>query len=359
MEYRIVTTTEEFVSLKETWIALETMSSKIPIFSTFDYCFSYWKTVESTKTHKLWIICVLHNQKVVGIAPLVIERQTIYLKQKIDILRFLAPGDYQEILINNRENLKTDNILKTVFEAIEENSQHWDRIHLTHISQLSPLTHFLFKSKYNKDFVPLIENPFIDLSKCANFSEFEKKHTPDKAKQYAKRLKNKINYRFSHNEVNLEDCIEIHKKEQENYRKRGLKHRYSIFDNPQTVRFVNSLYALGKIHIFTLQAIETRQIIIYNWGYLKDGTFYSVNTGYDPEFEDLAVGRVMYYELIQHAYKTNLFTILDAGTGRYSWKFEWTSYFNLVYQLVINRPRSPLLKMVARIKDLAKMLCKG
>ncbi len=358
MEYRIVTTTKEFLSLKETWIALETMMPKIPFFSTFDFCFAYWKTVELSKIHKLWIVTVLHNQKVVGIAPLVIETQIIYIRQKLDILRFLAPGDYQEILINNQENLKTDNIFKTIFEAIEENSNKWDRIHLTHISQHSPLTHFLFKSKYNKDFVPLIENPFIDLTKCSSFAEFEKKHTPDKAKQYAKRLKNKINYRFSHNEISLENCVEIHKKEQDYYRKRGLKHRYSIFDNPQTVRFINLLHELGKIHIFALQAIENGQIIIYNWGYIRNGVFYSVNTGYDPQFEGLAVGRVMYYELIQNAYKTNIFTILDAGTGRYSWKFEWTSDFNLVYQLVINRPRSTILRMVARMKSVAKILCR-
>ena len=88
MDYKIITTTEGFAKLKDDWQQIENQSSRITVFSTFNYCFSWWKTFQNTSEIKLWIIVVLNNNKIVGIAPLIIETLKIRFGAKIDIIKF-------------------------------------------------------------------------------------------------------------------------------------------------------------------------------------------------------------------------------------------------------------------------------
>ena len=334
MDYKIITATEDFANLKNDWQQLENKSPKITVFSTFDYCFNWWKTYENITKFKLWIIVVIHNKKIVGIAPLIIETFKIRLGIKIDIIKLLAYGDYHDLLIDKDKGAKINNIYKVIFSVIKKFDNAWDKISLTHIAHNSYLTNFLFKSKFNKSFTPLIENPYIQLDNYNSFDDFIKNSAPAKTKQYRNRLKKTTEYKFENNSIKIHDCSVIHKLEKVHLNKKGLVQRHSIFEDKLKVQFIESLESLENIEIFSLRNLVTNKIIIYNWGFLKDSVYYSVNTAYDPMFENFSVGRVMYYEICNYAYKNKKFIRLDSGTGRYPWKFEWTNDFNLLYQSV-------------------------
>lgn len=354
MEYKIITTIEDFALLKDDWQRLENQSPDVTIFSTFDYCYTWWEVYQHLPEFKLWIIIVLHNNQIVGIAPLIIETRKIRFGFKVDIIQFLADGDYHDFLIERTLDVKADNVFKIIFSVFEEHNHYWDQIGISHIAHRSLLTNFIFKSNFNKSFNPLIENPYIDLTLHDNFEDFVKDKSPAKAKQYVNRLKKKADYIFEYNTIKINDCAIIHKLEKHHLNSKGLVHRHSIFENNYKSKFINTLESIGKVEIFSLKNKETGKIIIYNWGYIKDAIYYSVNTAYDPIYENLAVGRAMYYEMFQYAFKTKKFKKLDAGTGRYPWKFEWTSDFNLLYQLNVNKPRSKKLRIFYRLKAILK-----
>ena len=354
MEYKIITTTEGFAKLKDDWQQIENQSSKTTIFSTFNYCFSWWKTFQNISEIKLWVIVVLNNNKIVGIAPLIIETLKIRFGAKIDIIKFLATGDYLDFLIDNSQGIKADNIYKHIFNVFEEFNNCWDKISLTHIAHNSYLTSFLFKSKFNKSFNPLIENPYIKLDVHDNFEDFFKANSPAKVNQYRNRLLKKFKYKFECNSLQIHDCAVIHRLEKIHLNNKGLVNRHSMFDDKLQLQFVKSLESQGNLEIYSLKEEQTNKTMIYNWGLLKDSVFYSVNTAYDPMFENFSVGKVMYYEIFNYAYKTKRFICFDSGTGRYPWKFEWTKDFNLLYQLNINKPRSKYLKKYYELKTLLK-----
>tara|TARA_Y100001958_G_C21247945_1_gene579982 strand:- start:3342 stop:4409 length:1068 start_codon:yes stop_codon:yes gene_type:complete len=352
MDYKIITTTEEFTKLKDDWQKIENQSPKITVFSTFNYCFNWWKIYQNINQVKLWIIVVIHNKKIVGIAPLIIETLKIRFSFKIDIVKFLAYGDYHDFLIDNKKGAKADNIYKVFFSVFEKFKNSWDKISLTHIAHNSLLTNFLLKSKFNKSFTPLIENPYVELSNYESFEVFLKSRVTSKINYYINRLQKKFNYSFENNKINIFDCAIIDNLEKIYVNKKGLAHRHSIFDDKLKSQFIKSLESEGNIEIYSLRDLDTNKIIIYNWGFIKDSVFYSVNTAFDPIFKNFRVGKVMYYEMINHAFKTKKFIRLDCGTGRYPWKFEWTNDFNLLYQLNIDKPRSKFLKKYYMLKKL-------
>ncbi|MEJ1731075.1 hypothetical protein SMA90_32605, partial [Escherichia coli] len=89
----IITTLEDFAALKTDWQRMEKQSPDVTMFSTFDYCFSWWNIYQDHKNLSLWILCIVHNNKIAGIAPFIIERRNYRLGLKIDVLRFIADGD--------------------------------------------------------------------------------------------------------------------------------------------------------------------------------------------------------------------------------------------------------------------------
>ena len=353
MEYKIITTSEGFAKLKDDWEQIENQSSKTTIFSTFNYCFTWWEIYRTKSELNLWIVVIIHNSKTVGIAPLIIETHKIF-GLKIKSIKFLASGDYHDFLIDKDKGTNVNNIYKVIFSVFEEFSNLWDKISLTHIAQNSALTNFLFKSKFNKSFTPLIENPYIQLNNHDNFEDFFKANSPAKVNQYRNRLLKKFKYRFECNSQKISDCAVIHKSEKIHLNNKGFVNRHSMFDDKLKSQFITSLESQGNLEMYSLIDEETNKIIIYNWGFLKDSVFYSVNTAYDPKYENLSVGRVMYYEIFNYAFKTKKITCLDSGTGRYPWKFEWTNDFNLLYQLNIDKPRSKYLKKYYMLKTLLK-----
>lgn len=343
MEYQIITSTEEFQKLRQDWERLEKISPEISFFSTYEYCLTWWEVYEDQNDLSLFIICVFQNNAIVGIAPFLLKRQRSRLLT-YNILMFFDSGDYRDCIINPSAGVKPESIYKTIFSAIDEYKHQWDEIQLTHISHKSPLAAYLLKSDLNKHFGYLIENPYVDLSKYNSFDEFATNHLPAKTRQYANRLKKHTAYTFHVTQGDKQkEFAEIHITEKNHLQQQGKTHRHSLFEDSKRSSFIARLFKKQRITSYYLYDTKTSKIIIFNSGYVINNVFYSTTTAFNPQYMNFGAGKVMYYEILNDAFINPLWNILDAGCGRYPWKFEWTSDFNFLYKLHFIKPENKKL----------------
>lgn len=356
MEYRTITTLEAFETIKPEWLRIEQLLTEISFFSTFEYCYTWWEVYQNESEYKLWIICVYQNADIVGIAPLMIKKQTKRFIKYASLL-FLAPGDYHDFLIDPGAAVKPETIYKHIFSVIEKNKKLWDEIHLTHICHKSQLAGYLLKSNFNPCFNYLIENPYIDISKYSDFNDFKDKRLPAKPIQYANRLKKLTNYSLHITTGDLIDKFaQIHIAEKNHLQSKGKLKRHSLFENDFRKRFLEKVFLKGFALSYYLYDNNLSKIIIYNSGFIFRYMFYSLNTAFDPTYERLGVGKIIYYEIFKENFINPRWSLFDAGTGRYPWKFEWTSDFNLLYQLHYIKPESRHLKLLRKLRKIKQAL---
>lgn len=351
MNYKIVKTRLDFANLKEDWEQIEKLSNGLTFHSTFFYNFQWYDTFYSRELFNLFIIIIYNNEKVIGIAPLKIQKQ----KRKFytsDTLVFLVSGDYLDLVIDISSEVSSRNIIKEIFKAIEENQHEFDEIWLTHINQHSYLAHFLLTSKNNKNLIYLTENPFIDFSKFESFDTYRKTFSPKKTHQYINRIKRELNYKMLIKLDNvIDDISKIHIKEKQYLHSKGEFNRHSLFEDPKIFFFLNKIYSSNNVLTYLLVDVENKdEIICFYSGYIYKNVFHSGITAYNPKYQKLSVGKIFNYLIFEQNMKEPLWKLFDMGTGRYAWKFEMTNTFNLLYQFRVFKPRNGRIKFLDKLE---------
>ncbi len=340
MEYRIIETFADFESLKEDWERIEKLSCVTTYTSTFHYNFLWWENYSDTNSGTLFIIVIYNNGKATGIAPLKIERAKSRLYSYNELV-FLAPGDYSDFLIDTESEVDPMKIVSFIFTVIEKNKEKYDRIWLTHFSQHTILTHYLFISSYNKNLHYLIENPYIDFTRFSSFEEYTNLFLPKKIKQYINRFQREVKYKMVVTSENIiEKISKVHIAEKAHLNAKGKTERHSSFEDPKTYSFINSLYT-NNPNVLTYMLVDDdneAEIICFYTGYVYNDVFHSGITAYSPKYQRLSVGKIFNYMIFEHNHAEPSWKIFDMGTGRYSWKFEMTDSFNLLYQVNIFQP---------------------
>ncbi len=352
MDYKIITDTYNFELLKKDWERLEQQSKKLTYYSTFQYAKCKWDVQKKYDKYNLFIICIIHNNVIIGIAPLLIER----IKNKFfswNCLKFLAVGDYADFIIDEKCEVQAKSIYKQIFKIVFDNDILWDEIRLSHIPYFSNLIYYLLSSEYNKNLFYLIENPFINMSNLIYNNKIDTAQIPEKTIQYSNRLKKLTNYNLVITRKNyINQFSKIHIAEKVYLQKKGLKNRHSLFENKEEYELFNNLFYLDNSLSYYLFDNINKKIIIYNCGFVYNNIYYSINTGYEPEYSNLGVGKIIYYEIFKENLSNPLWEILDAGTGRYSWKFEWANGFNLLYQFYMINHNSKKLKIWRKLQKI-------
>jgi len=348
MEYEIITKSENLDSLKEDWERIEKTSISYTYFSTFKYCSTWVKNINYSEI-ELFIIKILHNNKVIGIAPLQITKRKKNLVSR-KVLEFINVGDYADFLIDYNSKIKHIKIIKRIFEIIQDNGNKWEELYLTNICNTSLLSYYLLSSKYNKYYKVLVEAPYIDFTNYSSLEEYRKYYLPKKVKQYINRLNREKNIKLVITRDNVINSIsKIHKKEKEFLSKKGIKNRYSLFDIPERYHFLDKLYTENE-NILTYLLINEAEdeIICYYTGYIYNDRFHSYNTAYNPKYEGYSVGKIFNYLIFEINDKEKLWNVFDMGAGRYEWKFEWTNSNNLLYKLNIENFKNRRKKIVQK-----------
>jgi hypothetical protein len=358
MEHNIITTINGIESIKQDWERIQAGDRRLTYFSTFEYCYTWFQVYHDQPQFEIFVVAVMHNNQIVGIAPLVLHRKKKWGLSYIS-LEFHNAGDYRDFIIDRFSGANPMNIGKEIFSVIENNDHLWDEINLTHISQHSLLTQYILKSDYNDHFNYLIENPYIDFREYESFDGYCALFLPAKVKQYTNRLKRETQFELIETDKNmLNDLGEIHIAEKYELQKLGRVNRHSFFENTDRSRFIVSLYEKSN-HTFTYALIDStkaKKIMVYNTGFIYNNVFYSLNTAFLPEYIKYGVGKVLYYSIFKSNFENRKWDVFDTLTGRYAWKFEWTNRFNLLYRLNHINKKSKRLKLLTRLKSLKSAL---
>lgn len=329
MKYKIINDKKSFFDLKKTWNNLVDSDPRVTYFSSFKYCYS-WVLEKFNRSNNLFIICVIHNNNVVGIAPLQIEKtKKLFLVNKV--LKFISKGDYNNFIFRHDLRLDIENIISTFFNAINENKKLWDKIHLPLIPSNSHLSHYFLKRSFNnKNFTFLIETPYLEVKK---YSSKDLLNIFKTKRKYYNKFLNDIDYDLliTNNNV-INEISKIHIMQKEFMSLNGIKGRRSYYEDDKMLRFLNKLYTRNKNTLtYILKDNKNGNIIGYETGYLFKNIFHSYNIGFDPSYQKYRIGITLKRMIIEHNIEHKIWNRIDMGPGRYDWKFFLTSSFNTMY----------------------------
>lgn len=137
MEYTIerIDTIDQITPLKSEWNNLLERSETNIIFLTFEWIISWWRCFG--KGNELFILLVKDNEKLVGIAPLMIT--TLNLGIKIKKIEFIGTplSNYCDFIIS-KDCEDKEIILQNIYEYILKEKDIWDIINLKEIPETSP-----------------------------------------------------------------------------------------------------------------------------------------------------------------------------------------------------------------------------
>lgn len=362
---KIIEDVEGFLSIKDDWERLESQDSDATYYSTFQFNYSWWLSYGGDKSNRLFIVCCYRDNKLTGIAPLMIKRIDKKII-KLDVLCFLGRGDYLSFLLDKKENMELKT-LKAIFSAIEEHAVGWDKLELTHMAASTSLLYYLMRhDKYNPGVSYLTSCPQLDLGEYDTYEQFAQQGLYPRARKSVEKFRREVPYRLkvitSSEDKHIYDRIShIHKLEKDFLRtqKKRLERR-SLFDDKQNESFLKSLFMDNEQVVTFLLEDEKGEIIVYRTCYVYKDKIHGWNTGYSPEYAHIhSISDVLMIEMIQYLYEHPLGRVIDFGAGSYPWKFKWTSNFMVSYSFTKWNKSSKRIKryqFLLKMKDLLQTI---
>lgn len=359
MKIELIDNIDKFIAIEDEWKELENREKEITVFQTYLYNFTWWNTVKNLQKYKLNIFIVRDNDdKLLGIAPLIVEEEK-YLFIKINTVKFMGWGDYLNFLISTK-NTNVGKIISLIFENI--NRLEATRVLLTNIDIETILAKFLKKHQtLNGMMIFQTECPQIKFNKYKDFKEFKLKFLSNSVKKQRNKMLKELKYELNvqNNSLNnkFEKISQIHKKLKDFLNKiNNNNERRSIFEIEEKNNFLKEYYARSKEIINYTLTNEKENIIIYDTCYIKNNRIISWNMAHNFTYNNYNPGRVINYEIIEWIFKQDNFKdyIFDFGCGGYSWKFQWTEDFTLVYKLEYDIQKNFKSKIINKSKLIKK-----
>jgi len=111
---KLVSSIDDFNSLKDEWNNLYSKCETCTIFSSWDWLFTWWEVFKDQYQRQLYILCFYQNDQLVGIAPFQIDKPYPQTLIQGKTLRFIGAGDSKKDRILSEY---TDFIVLPSFEA--------------------------------------------------------------------------------------------------------------------------------------------------------------------------------------------------------------------------------------------------
>lgn len=332
MIVKVINSIEEITRIKDEWIRLEKENEK-SLYIKYEFIEKWIKNVYFNN-EELYIITIIEENKILGIAPLFIEDRKIKFVT-VREMKFIGNGDYKNILIDKKIK-NQESIIKKIWDEIIRKSKEIDRLILENINGKSELGGYLLKDdRYNKDFVFYSEIPCINLNDIRN--KKKELNKPSKLNKFRNKLNKDYKYEFEHYEYIDKDMfseiINIHKRQQDHINsKNDSSHRRSIFFQDGLDKFYNNLIVDNEnIKLFMLRA-DDGEIINYRICYKENDGIYSWNTAYNIKYGEYRPNNILFSHMFNYLIDESRVEQFDFGSGRYAWKFKWTSDFNTSYK---------------------------
>jgi CelD/BcsL family acetyltransferase involved in cellulose biosynthesis len=326
--------------IESEWNALERTDPLYTIFSSFIWLSTWWKHFgKAFTTH---IIKIQNGQRTVGIASFVKRRMFFW---KIPILKAISFVDgmattYRDIIYSDSER---ETVCFEVFDYMLSNDPDWNVLSLWNICEDSP-TNSGLKSFCKKHGLLMCQpvgtrTPIIKLTK--SFDEYLQSLKPS----VRRNIKNNMRRVLDHEGIkcniiksptinDIDRFIELHQKL---WNGRG---ELGVF-NDNTVRefyrdVLLKLAASGQHIMFEIQYLGKPIAMCSRFVYRN--IMHSFLEGWDPEWKNLGLGKVIDILSIQYAIEIGL-SEYDFSIGDYQYKYEYTDFYKTNQNYLIFRTR--------------------
>ncbi|MBK9209541.1 MAG: GNAT family N-acetyltransferase [Anaerolineales bacterium] len=325
---------KEFEGLKQDWEHLLDQYKNETIFLTWEWLYAWWKHNQEGK--RLWLLTARQDNNLVGIAPLMLSSQkkhgmSFRLLQTLgtpntDQSDFIALDNDPEIVIQFCNYILTQ---KNTWDAIELN-EHKDEDATTHIITNALVNHKLI-TKINTNLhhhvaiteswegylKSLSKNMRRDMEKCI-------RHTKEKQSVNLKCFRGP-DVKWEHFETFFEINKNGHFPEKYKSETERAFHR-ELFEIMHTKNWI-------EVVLLYFDDVP----VAYEYGFNLNGRFEDWRTGYDTNYSDQAVGKLLLILLMRDLFE-NGYNDFDFLRGEYEHKDRWRPSSRKFLNIVAVRP---------------------
>lgn len=358
-----ITNLNQFENIRDTWINLFSELNSRNIFSTFEWCYIWWKHYGQDK--QLKVLLLREKESIVGIVPLMVERSYFnYCPAKI--IKFIGDGlsDRNQFLFKGDFEVCISSLLSYIY-----NFEDWNLVQLNEIGGNINLDYLLGKRKLNQFAIRIKKGcaaPYMELGN--EFGSFSKKL----GKGFGKSLRNRqrrlmgagnIDFIRIKDDSNIAEFLHKAATIEKNSWKG--KENKGIFISERDVSFHTELAMAikdkGWFELFFL--FINGQPISYRYGFTIKNTYLAYNTAYDPAYSNLSPGNQLRYKHLETLIADGI-KEYDHLRGDETYKFDWPveirqnkniviykSTFYSKYLFVLEEIIKPSIKKLLRINE--------
>jgi len=309
-----------FESLRTEWDALLSESGEKDVFLSWEWLFAWWKNIGKHSENLLWLLTIRDGEKLVGIAPLMlnIKRKAFFALRRIENIGN-PESDVSGII-----SIEPEKSADAILNYLNKYSHAWDLLELNELSLSSQTTHHflagLEKSQYGliKDFDKHFYIPLKGTwAEYYNSLSKNLRHNLKRRKKRAKEMGTVTYNQYSGNSLTWErfqTIIELSKK----------SNFPDLYDSEYILSFHKDLIELmrsagwAQIEILSIQG----QPIAFQYGFAFDGRYEDWRGGIDKEYENLAPGKLLMMYSLETGFKIGI-KENDFLRGIYSYKMDW------------------------------------
>ncbi|MDP2939810.1 MAG: GNAT family N-acetyltransferase [Candidatus Omnitrophota bacterium] len=333
MQITIVKDTEGFKDLEKEWDSFLDESGQNNIFLTFDWLYNWWQCFK--KDYSLYIILAKENDKIYGIAPLMISKRFGFRE-----LRFISSNisDYEDIITSGSTEKRRE-IIEIILNKLYE-SNEWDIFRLNRIRQESPSLSSFDNIVHNRIFANIFLKqhkegaPYIKITKTWDdyHSALRKKLVADTRRQLSKLTKQDANFLFKKIENESEISLFLDKLIEFYKLRRKSKHTKCIFDNGLTSSFIkivaDKFFHKGWLDLSFME-FKGKKVAMH-FGFIYRDRFYYFMPVHNNEFYQYSPGRLLLYDLIHKCFDNHI-RQFDFMLGEEDYKLDWKTGIERLY----------------------------
>jgi CelD/BcsL family acetyltransferase involved in cellulose biosynthesis len=331
---RHIQSLHEFEDLRAGWNRLFGHYTERTMFLTWEWLYAWWKHNQEGK--KLWLLTAWHENNLVGVAPLMLSNTKKH-GMPFRLLQTLGtPNTDQSDFIT----LNGDPEIVTLFcEYILAHREEWDAIELNEHKDEDTNTHVITKFlAQNGLIVKVNSNLHHHVEITESWDSYLKslsrnmRRDMEKSVRYAKE-KHTLNLvcfrgadvRWEHFEVFFEINKNGHFPEKYQSEKERAFHR-ELFEITRETNW---------IEIIILYLDE--KPVAYEYGFNLSGRFEDWRTGYDTNYSEQAVGKILLIMLMKDLFE-NGYHDFDFLRGEYEHKDRWKPSSRKFLNIIAVRP---------------------
>lgn len=334
MTIELITTTDQFCSLKDSWDNLLEKSASKSVFLTWEWLYHWWVHFKGNKELNILLVKDKQTGELLGIAPFCVTETKIFNLLKLKKIKFLGAekvaSDFLDFIIYpGKEKI----VLESIYEYLLEERKNWDIIEIGDILESSTTREFFnhnlngslrFK-ELNAEICPYIDLPQSHEEFFKNLGAKMRRNLRWQTRQLEQKYKVTFSINGAENAIrkNIEALFLLH--EDRFKAKRKEKNAVSSFGGEQLKSFhrdiAMSFLPKGYLRLFILT--EKGNLIGCSYAFkFKDELFY-YQTGIDSEWKKFGLGTTILGNAIQHSIQEGLnqFHFLR---GDEAYKFNWT-----------------------------------